>query len=473
MKHVAGVLLALCVLASARSAQLADFDARRSAAYAVLAGDLEEYAEWCKGKRLFVERKRAFDLLLTLVPEHEDARRTLGYVKEKDGSWKAPAEPKEFHDYDSKALKEAPARFVQARADFVAALSALLEDPALSPEQRALVEEDVLRFDPDNALVHRLRGEVQDGERWVIPETLRAKERRAELREIVRVGLEKAPRAEPSALTEREKALQLPLRAFATPRARVVGSGSDEELLLMAQALHGIEHVLQSVLQTRVGLPAGCTVFLLADPAQKPTFLANHPALNDQRRALLQQLDGSGIQGTADFAFWAGDMQRRIDGSVRLVLGYCMTDAFGLTVDQGWAYEGFGLFLTRALVRTRLTWFAQPARLLGREKEFALRQRLHDPETNWVDEAYLVLQAEQKPPLADLLVKGVNDLTIEDLLYANVLATYLCEAQPDKVGAILKESCCGKPAARVLERELGLDLPAFEAHLARWLSERK
>ena len=172
-------------------------------------------------------------------------------------------------------------------------------------------------------------------------------------------------------------------------------------------------------------------------------------------------------------AFWKGDVQRRIDGVVRMVMGYLLSGAFGITVEHGWAYEGIGLYLTRSLVRTRLVWFAQPARNLDHEKDFALRRRLLDPETNWIDEANRLLQTGKAPPLAELLEKGVNDLTTEDLLFAYLLGTYVLEAQPEKATAILVSTGLGKPSARAFEGALGMDLADFEPHLTRWLSERR
>ena len=89
------------------------------------------------------------------------------------------------------------------------------------------------------------------------------------------------------------------------------------------------------------------------------------------------------------------------------------------------------------------------------------------------DEANRLLQTGKAPPLGELLEKGVNDLTTEDLLFAYLLGTYVLEAQPEKATAILVSTGLGKPSARAFEGALGMDLADFEPHLTRWLSERR
>src|SRR6185436_406428 len=113
-------------LAGSARSQATDFDARRAAAHAALVKSLEDYVAWCKGKSLFNERKKACELLVELEPEHAEARKTLGHVKAKDGTWKAPEKPKAFRDFDTKALEEASGRWREATAGYVTAMVGLL-----------------------------------------------------------------------------------------------------------------------------------------------------------------------------------------------------------------------------------------------------------------------------------------------------------------------------------------------------------
>src|SRR5262245_56736594 len=98
------------------SAQASDFDAQRTAARAELVKALDGYLEWCQGKSLFATRQKACELVLELEPEHAEARKTLGYTRAKDGTWKAPEKPKPLRDFDQKALAEAAGRWREATA---------------------------------------------------------------------------------------------------------------------------------------------------------------------------------------------------------------------------------------------------------------------------------------------------------------------------------------------------------------------
>ena len=476
MRCMAGVAIALALALGGRAGavrQEGEFERRLAAARGELVTRLEGYSGWCQGKNLFNERRKTCELLLELEPDHAEARKALGFARDKSGAWKAPEKPKAFKDFDRKALEEAPERWRETVGGYVAAMTALLEGPGLAPEQRERAGREALRFAPDDPRVHELLGEVPGEKGWVLPETARAKLQRGVLRDHVASALEGAPPASPVPLTERERKIPLHLEAVATARLRVVGTASVEELQLTAQAVQALEYLAQKVLASRYSLPGDTTVFLLSDPAHLPKFLEHHPAIQPEQRAYYQSLEGGGIQGTADFAFWTGDTQRRIDGIVRLVLGYWLSGAYQIHVDVGWVYEGFGLFLTRSLVRTRMTWLAQPSKVLAPSQDLALRQKLIDPETNWMDEALRLLQEERAPALGELFSKGASDLTTEDVLFAYALATYLLEAQAERVPLMLDRIGKGIARSQAFQEAVSLDLGAFQPHFRRWLEERR
>jgi len=466
-----GAGLAAFLLVGARSsAQASDFETRRAAARAALIEQLDTYLEWCQGKSLFQSRQKACELLLELEPEHAEARKSLGYTRAKDGTWKAPDKPKMLRDFDQKALAEASGRWREATTGYVTAMVGLLEAGGLSAGEMELAGREALRVDPENERVHVLLGEVKTDKGWVLPETPRAKERRAELLEAVRAAFERAPAVQPAELTERERAIPLKFRAFAAPGLRVVGTSGEEELRLAAQAMLALQAFLQTVFATDHALPADCTVFLF-DASELSLFAAKHPAIPEAARAQFQAQEGGGVPGTSDFAFWTGDTQRRIDGIVRLALGFWLTGEFQIEVRTGWAYEGFGLVLTRALIRSRLTWLATSAS--GADpKTMALRQRLIDPKTNWMDEGLRMLQEKRQPALEELVRKDASQLTTEDVLYSYTLATYLLEAYPEVLTKMLKRLGTGYPGIPALSEALGMDVQTLERRLERWLTER-
>jgi hypothetical protein len=462
--------LLLGALGGWTSAQASDFAARREAARAELVRAIDGYLEWCQSKSLFLARKTACEFLLELEPEHAEARKALGYTRAKDGTWKAPEKPKTPRDFDQKALAEAAGRWREATAGYASAMVGLLEAGALSEAEKELAAREALRVDPENERVHVLLGEVKGEKGWVLPETQRAKQRRAELFEAVQAAFEGAPPVEPVELTERERRIPLKFKAFAAPGLRVLGTTGEEELRLCAQAMFSLQAFLQTVFATKHALPADCTVFLF-DPRELPVFAANHPALPESARAGFERQEGGGVPGTNDFAFWTGDTQRRVDGIVRLALGFWLSGAFQIETRTGWAYEGFGLVLTRALIRSRLTWLATPA-AVSDPKTIALRQRLIDPKTNWMDEALRMLQEERAPALDELVRKDASQLTTEDVLYAYALATFLLEAHHEALSKMLKRLGTGYPGIAALQEAVGMDAATLERRLERWLTER-
>jgi hypothetical protein len=450
--------------------QAPDFAARCAAARTELVRAIDGYLEWCQSKSLFLTRQKACELLLELEPEHAEARRTLGFTRAKDGTWKAPEKPRTLRDFDQKALAEAAGRWREATASYVTAMVGLLEAGALSAEEKELAAREAFRVDPENERVHVLLGEVKTEKGWVLPETQRAKLRRAELLAAVQAAFERAPPVAGVELTAREARIPLKLRAFAAPGLRVVGTNGEEELRLCAQAMLALQTFLQSVFATKHALPADCTVFLF-DARELPVFAANHPELPEAARAAFQAQEGGGVPGTNDFAFWTGDTQRRVDGIVRLALGFWLSGAFEITVRTGWAYEGFGLVLTRALIRSRLTWLAAPASVAD-PSTIALRQRLIDPKTNWMDEALRLLHERRQPALAELVRKDASQMTTEDVLYSYALATFLLEAHAEVVPKMLKRLGTGYPGVSALQEAVGMDAGTFERRLERWLTER-
>src|SRR5262245_60549312 len=107
MQRIAGRALLLVLLQAGATAQASEFDARRAEARSALRQSIEGYSDWCRDEQLFLERKKALELLLELDPEHAEAHKALGHVRTKAGAWQPPDKPKTFRDFDQKALAEA------------------------------------------------------------------------------------------------------------------------------------------------------------------------------------------------------------------------------------------------------------------------------------------------------------------------------------------------------------------------------
>ena len=386
---------------------------QRQAAYEALADRLEAHAEWCGEKRLHLERKKTYDVLLELRPNHEDARRILGYKRDKNGEWVPPRKPKKFTDKDPDALDEVPDRRKALYEPFLTSVWELLERDGLEPATFQLLGDDVLRFDPENERVHQMRGEVRMGGQWVMKETLAAKSGRRKFSELIREIISRVPAPEWTRPDEFEKELGIDwVDVAAMPHFRVLGTGEREETERVALALHAAYDLFREFFGVEGRYGPECRVFILGRPGEGPAFLEKYP-LEPNRRAHYMTLDGTGIEGTSDFAYWARDAPHRIDGIVRIAIGWLLADSYGLTFEDAWAYEGFGLYLTRALVRTRLTWFVQPTAVLDAQADHELRLALMNPEANWMSEALKVFRRGARLNVEELAGKDLTELSTE------------------------------------------------------------
>jgi hypothetical protein len=456
-------------------AQEVDVAAEREAARRELVAGLEGLVEWCDEHRAFAARARLYGRLLRVEPDHAGARRGLGHKRQKDGSWKEPSRPRTPRDHDPEALAELAALEGEVDAAYSRRVLGLLEAlPDAPPRLRRELVDDVLRSDPDDAAARALVGEARDGERWVLRETLAARARRGELKALVQRALADAPAPAPSEPLAREAAFGLPWQGVvASSEVRALSTGSVEEAERLARALPAARRFFEGALGLRARLPQGTTLLALANEGEKARFLDAHPSVDAEYRAFLEPLEGSSIRDSSDFVNWAPDPLWRLDSLVRLGIMWLFVDSCGLSTRVGWAFEGFGLYLTRELVGTRLTWFVQPSEYGQGRDDSALRARLMDTRTNWMGEAFTLLSGTSRPKLALMLGKDVNRLDTRDLLVSYALAAYLVEAEAERLPRVLGRLGKGEPSVQVLEEELGRPVTELPDHLLRWLSERR
>jgi len=467
-------LVILAGLAGARSRpQVEDFETYHATAREELVDRLESHAGWCRGRKVFVEYGRVLRLILDFEPGNATALKGLGY-KKRGQEWVAPKTPKQFKNFNESALAEAERRYQKAIDPLLDSHLARVAGGTLLQEQKQALLTDVLRLDPENEWVASASIEVRAAAAGCLPETLSARERRAEINELVKQAFASAPRAEAIELTDKDAALGVEwLGAVATPSLRVVYATDEGEARRLLVALHAADALFTSLFPRRRGLPHGLSVYLMENDHQKGAFLANHPGIDDDYRAFLQKLGGSGIQGSRDFAFWSGDAQRRADGLVRIALGWMFQGGFGFSIEAGWAYEGIGLYLTRKLVRTRLNWTASAAAGVDPNDDFRQRTHLLRADTNWMEEARQLWAAGNAPAFGQLLTKSVDQLSTEDILAAYALAAYLIEGQATQLEPFLRFTGSGMPVDKQVERVFGFDMATLRERTGRWLAERR
>jgi hypothetical protein len=453
-----------------------ELEEARHAARERLVVRLTDLADWCTKKKLYASRVGVYDSLLHFDPDHTEARRGLGYKRGRDGEWLPPKKAKSPRDWDKSAAREFPERRTALVVEYREEMLQLLERFAenLTEAERDAIFADILFADPDDPRVRELRGEVKVGDAWVLVQTSRAATRRAQLKERVVQAFSSAPKPQRTEPNERELALGIEWTAvFATPEVRSLGTGEESEIERMVTAMHATRSYFNGAFGCEASYPDPLTVFTLPRASDKLAFLMGHPSIEPEYRKFLMDLDGSGIQGSGDLAHWAPDERRRMDGMVRQAIGWLLAGEYGIGTQQGWIFEGFGLYMTRELVGTRLTWFVRESKYLTPEEDQALKARLMDSKANWMNEAYKLFTAEKPTKLQFMLGKTVNQLTTEDMLYAYVLAAFLLEAESEKLPGLIRKIGAGSTSQEAFQLVFGLDVRQLDERVKRWLSERR
>lgn len=474
-RRLAPALFALAALAVRAPAQEAGgLEPERARLEGELVSDLDDLATWANARKLFLERDRVFEDLLRYDPENERARKFLKYRRSSDGEW-IQVGYREPRNHEERALPEYAERRAAVAARYGSGAVGLVEryGHALDRAARDGLLDSVLRLDPDEASVHAFRDEVREGDGWVLRETVEARAHREALRAAVAEALAEAAAARSVPLSPAEEALGVPWTgAMATDALRVLGSGELTEVARAAQVNGAAATVFRRLFGTDTPLYADYTIYLLAQPEERDAFLLRHPRVAPEQREALARLVGTGIPGTADVVYWHGDAAHRLDGTVRHTLGGLLRSEYGITIEHGWAWEGFGIYLTWRLLGTRYTWYVQPSDF-QLDDGGSLRALLHVEGTNWTDQAYQVLRAPTPPDLRLLMTRSCNDMELDDMLYAYALAVYLLEARPLDAGKVLELAGDGKAPEEVVQGGLGMSLEQLAERVERWLGERR
>ncbi|MCY2961171.1 MAG: hypothetical protein NTY35_13505 [Planctomycetota bacterium] len=451
-------------------AQAGSVEAQRLAGRASLVGRLDQLATWCNDKELFIERDRLWRKVLEIAPDDAAARKGLRYARNVDGSWKEPA-PREVKNIGKKWLEELAKRESEAFAPYGDVLLALARAPERAPAERDALVAEIRAMAPNHAGLHAWLGDVQLGDRWVMPETATAKERRgairAEAKRVMEVGAPIAPaQAGPA-----EAALGVTWKTILQgENVRVLSTGSEEETLRIARACEGAGALLTFALGSEMRYPAAYTVYVLGEAGEKEAFLAKLPDLSDAERTRLAALDGTGIPRSNNVALFGKEPARRIDAAVRHTIGNILGLSLGVSHKTAWAWEGIGQYLTRELVGTRLTWFVSEA---ADPASAGLRGKLMTPESNWIQEAYDLLANGTAVPLDDLMLRDLDRLDVPGALTGYAFVAYLLEGQPAATLEFVTRSARGDDPAAITGEVLKRTPAELQERLVQWLAERR
>jgi len=426
---------------------------------AVARSEIEDFAAWCGKQGLRGFRDRAFQALLLFDADHEQARKTLKY-RWKDGRWvrksyKRPTDP------DGPRLDAARERWRVITHKYA---DAVLNDPAARAR--------ALQLAPDHAAAREANGEVRRGDAWILAETPRAKQRTREIDALREKTLDRVRAPAEGPVTEEDKKLGVDFpTAWVAPSWRALGTVDPAECKELLKLCEASSPFLNGVFGLRAAAPRGFTLYVLGDDPARA--IAKHPAFTPAGRKFALSLEGCWIPGAFSFVAWSDEPRWRRDVVTRAVFGLYLKHRFGLTVKQGWAWEGFGSYLTYQLAGTRLATTASRGPYAQDRKTREEQKRgVEFQKTDWPALARKRFEAKRKPDLRLLAGKDVNTMTADDALVSYAMAEYLVTGFPDKCAGFLKAYGSGISIDEAMKAHLGFDFHAFERRFVRWLEER-
>ena len=440
-----------------------------TAACTLLVSKLLGLATWCNEQQLFAQRDKLWHAVIALEPDNLDARKGLRFGRNTDGTWKEPAQH-DVKDRNPKALEEFPAKRSAALSTWCDTLFALLEKEHASPALSNEIYDEILSVDPDQEHVHDLRGESKGAEAWVLKESVIAKQRRADIKATIAAAKSDAT-SKPVDPNDADKKISPTWASTADVcGVRIFSNGDANECNSIGQIVYAACRLFTMLYALPAKLPKGLTVYSFTSTAARDALLASLPQLSDADKKTWMGAAGMGLPNTYSVALWHPDPKRRLDCLSRHLVMHLMQEAWSIDGRQGWVYEGMGLYLSRELCGTRLTWFGLATSGAEAEKR---RGRLIAPESNWMNEALQLFEGEKPPDLAELMGKSIEAMGVDDMLAAYALAAFFVEGHPAECAELLRQIGFAEPPATAVKRVLGLTLAELQTRLVRWLKERK
>jgi hypothetical protein len=427
---------------------------------------METLGQWCGDSTLFVERAQIAEALLLVDSENEKARSWLRYVRQKDRTWKQ-TNARPFFDEKKELLPE----WTKRRAAALDPMRAELE-PFLAERddwRTAGVRDRVLRtlvaVWADDADLHDRNGETSIDGKWLLKETVGVAVRRRRLIDVASAALKTAvtdASAYPQRVAEYGTCVTAPdfeLRARVPPA----------EAVEMAARITAARAVADEFLFQRSRFRPGFVFHLFGSIEEGRRFLASRPDVSPERRKFG---DGRGSWWPTDDELVVDDdaREKRLDDCVRQTFDMLRrADGYHLYYAPGFLSEGVGMYLTWALLGTRLTVFVQTTQYADQA-----RRELADAGADWVNVVRKqVLEKGVAPNLKVLIGTPLNSMTRDDGVMSYALAAYFLEGRPDDFRRLFGTMTRKHGFPESLAETLDIDVEGLELRFVRWLRETK
>lgn len=269
----------------------------------------------------------------------------------------------------------------------------------------------------------------------------------------------------------RERALGLEFSAAELEGVRVLATTGPGEAESVARAMVAARTVFRELTGTSADFPSGCTVFLLRDEAERDAFLTRHPRVDAAARDGLKTLEGTGVPGTADWAFWVPSPEARREWGLRFAIDWFLRTSHGIeNARHCWLHEGLGLYLADLVLGTRSTWFVEPKK---RVRTAELAMRVKEPFVRWLDLVRPLVGPDERYDLEELLHLEPGEMDLRDHLRAHAVVAHVLETARERLPTLLSRVGAGDDAREALEEALGRTLAEERDALPAWLDLRQ
>ena len=440
------------------------------------ADEVEKVAAWAAKKDWQGEAEELWEEVIDLVPDHKKARKALGYSFDRrkqewirDEDWRPG---RNGGRVDGAALDE---RLEKARSSYRDCLLKAVQKhgEGVELEEVRRILDPVASHFPEDADLQKAMGRVEgwEGRPWVLPEAKLARERRAALKKTGADLRKEAPERTASEANEGEKEIGLGFSIMGLGDWRALATSNKDEASDALEVAWTSGELFKLVLHEEASLPEGLSIYVLDDFGQR-SAIARLPNVRETDREAIQEVSAFWLDWHT-FSVVDDEKRQRMDAVSRQCIAWLLKDSFGITMRNGWVFEGFGLYLSYRVVGTRLGIFIREGEYTGNSNAEDLLARLKGSRSNWFKIAHDVLTEGERPRLAFMLGKDVNSLTGNELLYGYVLSAYILEVLPDKAPELLKRIGSGDQPAIVLEETFGMKLDTIERQLFNWLDDAR
>lgn len=466
-RRIALILAAAFASAASARADFAD-DMRRDAVKDAKAA-LEELGRWC-GETKFLRKRAAIgELLLSLDPDHEEARAWLQFKRDARGDWtrasgaSPPADVRSDDWPEWAARRAAVLDPLRRRLEAVCDSSSCARKPGRDRTLRFLIA-----LYPDDESLRAKHGQRRVGGRWVLSETVATAEGRKRVESWVKEAMKAASAKEP--VVDRKVAGEEARWACSATLENVVvaTTGNAKDVTPFIVRIVAAQRLVDSAMGRSAATHPPLRIDLLGNYWENKRYLEKCVELSDADRKKYDDWT-TWWRTNGRMVVWNDDPADRIDGAVRRLIHHERAFKYRTLAAPPWLSEGIGLYLTWKLVGTRLTWY----RDLTEYADVELRKELLQPNSDWVALARKVAAKQGGPRLPILAGLSLNGMTAEDDVMAFAVAAYLVECRYESVAALYEAAASFPSIDYALTTSLGLDLESLDWRFGRWLEETR